>query len=63
MRCRFKVIPLEQWSVRREFLHRLKEAFDARGAEIPYSHLTIYAGQDKYGNAPPLRVLNTEEAP
>jgi small conductance mechanosensitive channel len=62
LRCRFKVIPLEQWAVRREFLHRLKEAFDARGIEIPYPHLTVYAGQDKHGNAPPLRVLNTDEA-
>ncbi|MDP2761428.1 MAG: mechanosensitive ion channel family protein [Sideroxyarcus sp.] len=62
LRCRFKVIPLEQWGVRREFLRRLKEAFDARGIEIPYPHLTIYAGQDKHGNAPPLRVLNTDRA-
>jgi len=62
LRCRFKVVPLEQWAVRREFLHRLKEAFDARGIEIPYPHLTLYAGQDKHGNAPPLRVLNTDEA-
>ena len=60
LRCRFKVIPLEQWGVRREFLRRLKEAFDARGIEIPYPHLTLYAGQDKNGNAPPLRVLNTD---
>lgn len=59
LRCRFKVIPLEQWGVRREFLRRLKEAFDARGIEIPCPHLTLYAGQDKHGNAPPLRVLNT----
>ncbi|OGT00667.1 MAG: mechanosensitive ion channel protein MscS [Gallionellales bacterium RIFCSPLOWO2_12_FULL_59_22] len=63
LRCRFKVIPLEQWSVRREFLRRLKEAFDARGIEIPYPHLTIYAGQDKQGNAPPLRVFHTGETP
>ena len=61
LRCRFKVIPLEQWGVRREFLRRLKEAFDARGIEIPYPHLTLYAGQDKHGNAPPLRVLNTDK--
>jgi small conductance mechanosensitive channel len=58
LRCRFKVIPLEQWGVRREFLRRLKAAFDARGVEIPYPHLTIYAGEDKRGNAPAFRVLN-----
>lgn len=58
LRCRFKVIPLEQWDVRREFLRRLKQAFDAHDIEIPYPHLTIYAGQDKYGSAPAFRVIN-----
>lgn len=62
LRCRFKTATLEQWGVRREFLRRLKEAFDARGIEIPYPHLTIYAGQDKNGNAPPLRVLDADKA-
>jgi small conductance mechanosensitive channel len=54
IRCRFKVRPLEQWNVRRAFLHRLKKAFDAAGIEIPYPHLTLYAGQDKQGQAAPL---------
>jgi small-conductance mechanosensitive channel len=58
LRCRFKVASLEQWGVRREFLYRLKKAFDAHNIEIPYPHLTLHAGQDKSGNAPPLRVLN-----
>ena len=57
IRCRFKVMPLEQWTVRRAFLYRLKKAFDAAGIEIPYPHLTLYAGQNKDGSAPPLRVL------
>jgi len=30
--------------VKREFLRRLKYAFDAAGVEIPYPHLTVYAG-------------------
>lgn len=54
IRCRFKVKPLEQWNVRRAFLYRLKNAFDAAGIEIPYPHLTLYAGQDKQGQAAPL---------
>lgn len=58
VRCRFKVIGPEQWSVRREFLKRVKQAFDEQGIEIPYPHLTIYAGQAKDGSAPPLRVLS-----
>ncbi|MBX3607610.1 MAG: mechanosensitive ion channel family protein [Piscinibacter sp.] len=54
LRCRFKVQALQQWGVRREFLRRLKSTFDARGIEIPYPHLTVYAGADKSGAAPPL---------
>ena len=57
VRCRFKTAALEQWGVRREYLHRLKNAFDARGIEIPYPHLTVYAGQDKQGSAPEFRLL------
>jgi len=58
IRCRFKCAPLEQWAVRREYLRRLKNTFDAQGIEIPYPHLTVYAGQDKEGNGPefPLRL-------
>jgi len=56
LRCRFKVVPLEQWGVRREFLRRLKRAFDERGIEIPFPHLTIYPGALKDGTAPELRI-------
>jgi len=61
LRCRFKTVALEQWGVRREFLLRLKEAFDAAGIEIPYPHLTIYAGQDKQGKAPPFPVVSARQ--
>ncbi len=57
LRCRFKTVALEQWGVRREFLRRLKEAFDAHGIEIPFQHMTIYAGQDKQGSAPGFHVI------
>jgi len=56
IRCRFKVKPIEQWGVRREFLQRLKSAFDAHGIEIPYPHLTVYAGEPKEGAAPAFNV-------
>lgn len=61
IRCRFKTMPLEQWAVRREYLKRLKAAFDASGIEIPFPHLTVYAGQPKRGEAPslPLKLLRT----
>ncbi len=57
IRCRFKVLPLEQWGIRREYLKRVKAAFDRQGIEIPYPHLTIYPGQSKDGSAPPLNIL------
>jgi small-conductance mechanosensitive channel len=47
LRCRFKVVPLAQWTVRRAFLQRIKEAFDRRGVEIPFPHVTVYAGREK----------------
>ncbi|HWS76168.1 MAG TPA: mechanosensitive ion channel family protein [Quisquiliibacterium sp.] len=45
IRGRFKTVPLEQWSVRREYLRRLKNEFDARGIEIPFPQLTVHAGR------------------
>ena len=60
VRCRIMVAPLAQWDVRREFLRRLKKAFDAENIEIPYPHLTVYPGQLKDGTAPALRVVQAE---
>lgn len=56
LRGRFKVQPIEQWNVRREFLRRLKDAFDRETIEIPFPHLTVYAGADRQGAAPPFRL-------
>lgn len=42
LRCRFKVVPLEQGPVRREFLRRLKNTFDAQNIEIPFPSRTVY---------------------
>ncbi|MFZ4500934.1 MAG: mechanosensitive ion channel family protein [Burkholderiaceae bacterium] len=36
VRCRFKVAGSEQGPIRREFLRRLKNAFDQEGIEIPF---------------------------
>lgn len=64
IRCRFKVLPLEQWTVRREYLRRIKAAFDAQGIEIPYPHLTLYAGAARpdASPTPPFRVAVVEQA-
>jgi moderate conductance mechanosensitive channel len=42
IRCRFKVVPLEQWAVRREYLRRLKIAFDDLGIEIPFPQMALH---------------------
>lgn len=42
IRARFRVAPLEQWTVRRDYLRRLKRAFDAQGIEIPFPQLKIH---------------------
>ncbi len=56
IKARTKTKPIKQWRVAREFNRRLKIAFDARDIEIPFPHMTVYMGQDKNGQAPPLRV-------
>jgi len=43
IRCRFRVAPGEQWSVRREYLRQAKAAFDRAGIEIPFPHVKIVA--------------------
>ncbi len=49
LRGRFKVRPLGQWTVRREYLRMLKRAFDAKGIEIPFPQRTVH-----HRNLPPV---------
>ena len=58
IKARTKTIPIRQWAVGREFNRRLKKKFDELDIEIPFPHVTLYAGQNKDGNAPPLNVLS-----
>jgi small conductance mechanosensitive channel len=61
LRVRFKVVPpIQQWNVKREYLRRLKAAFDRAGIEIPFPHVTVYAGQLKDGGAPPFHLLEAK---
>ncbi|MDA0998972.1 MAG: mechanosensitive ion channel [bacterium] len=52
IRGRFKTQPIQQWSVRREFHRRIKNAFDARGIEIPFPYRTLTWAEPKPGNTP-----------
>ncbi len=41
---RIKTQPIRQWEVGRQYLRRVKQAFDTQGIEIPFPHQTIYFG-------------------
>lgn len=56
VKARLTTRPMEQWSVGREFNRRLKKRFDEKNIEIPFPHVTLYLGEGKKGEAPPLRV-------
>ena len=56
VRVRLKTSPGRQWAVSREFNRRMKRKFDDRGIEIPFPHRTVYFGEDREGQAPPLRL-------
>jgi small conductance mechanosensitive channel len=45
IKIRIKTVPLKQWEVGRELRRRIKKAFDAEGIEIPFPHLSVYAGE------------------
>ncbi len=63
LRARLRVVPpIQQWNVKREFLKRLKKAYDEHGIEIPFPHLTVYAGQPKEGLPPPFHLIETKSA-
>ena len=61
IKARYKTRAVKQWGVGRAFNKRLKEAFDANDIEIPYPHLILYAGEDKQGQASPLRLKMQKE--
>ncbi len=56
IKARTKTKPIKQWMVGREFNRRMKKRFDELDIEIPFPHMTLYIGEDKQGQAPPLRL-------
>jgi len=60
IRARIKTQPIQQWRVAREMNRRIKKRFDELGIEIPFPHRTLYWGEPKTGEAPPLRVVKRD---
>lgn len=46
IKARVKTLPSQQWSVQREYNHRLKKAFEKAGIDIPYPQRTIHLASD-----------------
>jgi len=61
VRGRIKTLPGKQWMTGRAYNEIIKEIFDERGIEIPFPHMTLYAGEDKNGESPAFRVLSKRE--
>src|SRR3972149_6092158 len=45
IKVRMKTVPIQQWAVGRELRRRIKKAFDQRGIEIPFPHVSVYFGE------------------
>ncbi|MFQ5695168.1 MAG: mechanosensitive ion channel family protein [Terriglobia bacterium] len=45
IKIRIKTLPIQQWTVGRELRRRIKKAFDERGIEIPFPHMSVYVGE------------------
>ncbi len=61
IKARTKTKPIRQWAVGREFKKRLKKKFDELDIEIPFPHVTLYAGQNKDGSSPALNLAVSKE--
>jgi small conductance mechanosensitive channel len=42
---RIRTLPVKQWEVGREYLRRIKHAFDEENIEIPFPHTSLYMGE------------------
>lgn len=56
VRGRVMTKPGAQWGVGRAYREIVKSLADERGIEIPFPHMTVWFGEDREGQAPPVRV-------
>lgn len=55
IRILIKTRPGMQWAVQRGFNRLVKKHFNAANIELPYPQTVVYFGQNKNGDAPPMR--------
>lgn len=59
IKVRIKTKASQQWVVSREYLRRIKKAFDSASIEIPFPHLSLYVGEAT--KAMPVKIETKEE--
>ncbi|KQT82848.1 mechanosensitive ion channel domain-containing protein [Aurantimonas sp. Leaf443] len=62
VRGRMMTKPSTQWAVGRAYREIVKRMSDERGIELPFPHMTVWFGEDKRGNAPPIHLTPPEPA-
>ncbi len=59
IKATIKTKPMHQWRIKREYLRLLKIAFDTKGIEIPFPHLSLYTGEAT--KPMPIKMVKDEE--
>lgn len=61
VKARIKTLPLQQWTVGREFNRRMKRLFDEQDIHIPFPHRTLYFGQHNTDLPLPMQVASPDK--